>query len=188
MLGKKGFSIIEIMIVITITGILVATVMVNSGRNPDRDVRLEKDRLTTFVRDVENMSLSTERPSKDSAPGCYDADDKFTCSLCGFGIKKDASGYIQSYFVIKASVNDDCQTLVGGDGVDYAEKIFIPRNGVTISSGIETSDRIFFLSPNARIYDGGDPMTEDKTITLSKTDGLITADMDVTITPGGVVK
>lgn len=178
----------ELMIVIAITGILVATAMVNSGRNPDRDVRLEKDRLTTFIRDVQNKALSAERPSKNGAPGCYDAGNNYICSLCGYGIKKDDEGNIQVYYVVKTNLDDRCSDLTGEDGNDYENEIFIPKNGVSISDGISTSDRIFFLAPNGSIFDGGSPLDGDKVITLSKTDDSTTASVDVTITPGGVVK
>jgi prepilin-type N-terminal cleavage/methylation domain-containing protein len=184
---QKGFSLMELMIVIAITGILVATVLVNSGRNPDRDVRLEKDRLMTFLRDVQNMSLSAEQPSETGASDCYNVSGEYICSLCGYGIKKDDSGNIQAYYVKKAAVDDVCSALAGDTGEDYTVAIFRPKNDVTIS-GLETSDKIFFLIPNGSVYDGGSPMSEDKVITLSKTDISSTADVDVTITPGGVVK
>jgi prepilin-type N-terminal cleavage/methylation domain-containing protein len=188
--SQKGFTLIEIMTVIAIMGILIAVAVVNSGRNPDRDVRLEKDRLVTFLRDVQNMSLSAEQVSETGASACYDTSyspHKYLCNICGYGVREDNDGNIQAYYVKRTDPNADCSLLAGESGQDYAGKIFLPRNDVTIS-GLGTSDRIFFLIPNGDIYENGSQASSDITINISKTDASTTADVDVTIAPGGIIR
>jgi prepilin-type N-terminal cleavage/methylation domain-containing protein len=188
MLRRKGFTLIEILVVIAITGVLVTIVMVNSGRNPDRDVRAEKDRLVTFFRDVQNKSLSAEQlPDTSDFSSCYDATEtphRFVCNICGYGIKMSDEGNLQAYYVKKADVNDSCSALLSSDGVDYEGNSFYPNKDVTVSFP-DPADKILFLIPRGDIYYNGERlMGEEITVNLSKSDVTV----PVTITPGGIIK
>ncbi|TSA45768.1 type II secretion system protein [bacterium] len=172
---RKGFTLIELMVVIAIIGILAATVLVNFGRNPDRDVRLEADRLVTFIRSVQNKALSAEKVPGSSG------------KVCGFGVHLSGSA-LQVYYVQTSGLSAqdvDCASLAGADGSDYAGNTFYPGNGVTVSLPNST-DKIFFLIPNGNIYYNGSSSSSDININLTKT-GL-SSPISVTITPGGIIK
>jgi prepilin-type N-terminal cleavage/methylation domain-containing protein len=173
--SRKGFTLIELMVVIAIIGIMAGIAVVNFGRNSDRDVRLEKDRLVTFLRDVQNKALSGEQ-----VPGS-------TGKVCGFGIHQIGNA-IQAYYVEVGGLSPQdtiCASHVGDAGTDYPGNIFYPGNGVTIS-GMAAGDNIFFLIPHGDIYYNNGSLPQN--IYLSKTVGSSTATVPVTITPGGIIK
>ncbi len=175
------------MVVMAIISILAATVIVNFGRNPDRDVRLEKDKLVTFLRSVQNMALSGEQMPKADVSGCYDASDKYICNVCGYGVEMAANN-IQVYFLKKALIDDSCTNIASLTKSNYTNKIFYPGNGVTVSLH-DAADKIFFLIPNGNIYYNGSLYNgsvpwDEINITLLKTPATV----PVTITPGGIIK
>jgi prepilin-type N-terminal cleavage/methylation domain-containing protein len=148
MRNKKGFTLIELLVVIGIIGILSAIVFVNSGRNPDRDVRQEAERLKTFFRSVQNKTLSADRVSG------------LTGKLCGYGVRRINNAQLQVYYVQTTSLNssDDCSSYsyVNNAGTDLSsEETFNFRDGVAISSGFGDSDKLFFLIPRGETYLNG---------------------------------
>jgi prepilin-type N-terminal cleavage/methylation domain-containing protein len=182
--NKKGFTLIEILVTIAIAGILAGTIMTNFGRNPDQDVRLERDRLVTFLRNVQNKALSAEQPSQAGASGCYTG-STYTCNICGYGVKLDASGNIQAYYATRANQDATCDP--SSSGTKYENEIFYPRNGVTLG-GIVSGEKVFFLAPQGKIYhynNSGVLVTSDAQINLSKTGGPT---IPVTIKSGGIIE
>ena len=178
---RSGFTLIELLVAMAIIGILAGTAIVNFGKNEDRDVRMEKDRLTSFLREVQNKALTAEKVSGASG------------KVCGFGVHYD-SGNVQVYYANTSgstSLDDSCSAT--SNVYDETKKLekFIPGNGVSIT---EFTDDIFFMVPTGDIYKagsiakppvGGTKLSADYPISLTKgTSGAASA----TITSGGIIK
>lgn len=136
---KSGFTLIELLVVIAIMGILASIVIVNTGRNPDRDARLEADRFSAFLRDVQNKALSGE-------------DVGASGKVCGFGIYRNPSGSEVSAYYISASQDAECRGVSKNHPAACAANCKMSTHylgsGVTVASFLD----IFFLSPNGEVY------------------------------------
>ena len=134
-----GFTLIELLVVMAIIGILAATAIVNFGKNEDRDVRAEKDRLTSFLREVQNKALAGDKVSGVSG------------KVCGFGVHYDAtSKNLQAYYTNTSgltAMDDACPAMT----YDLSNKLeeFIPRNGVGIT---DPGEDIFFSAPTGEVF------------------------------------
>ena len=140
--NKKGFTLIELMVVMAIIGILAATAIVNFGKNEDRDVRQEKDRLTSFLREVQNKALAGEKVSGVSG------------KVCGFGVQLASPSTFQTFYVAAPNLDTVCQTYInsGGWTANNYDSEFSLNNNVTVSGVITTSNKIFFLEPVGTVY------------------------------------
>lgn len=169
---RRGFTLIELIIVIAIVGILTAMVLVNIGKNDDRDVRLEAERLVTFLREVQNMAFTVEQVVSSE-------------KMCGVGIHLVESTenpiYLQPFYVYaksggdinnKLDVNCRDDSLVARtydnqiDGSEapnssvgnFGDKFYF-RNNVEFDVASSQSD-IFFLIPHGEVYYGGKAINE----------------------------
>jgi prepilin-type N-terminal cleavage/methylation domain-containing protein len=158
-----GFTLIELLVTMAIIGILAATAMVNFGKNDDRDARQEKERLTSFLREVQNKALVGEKISTASG------------KICGFGVYYD-SGNLQTFYASEPDVDAPCSPAASN--TDLTGEQFVPRNGVSIA---EFSEEIFFEVPTGNVYIGGSRPTDVFTISMSSS-------VSVTIAPGGAIK
>jgi prepilin-type N-terminal cleavage/methylation domain-containing protein len=148
MLGKKGFTLIELLVVMAIIGILVATAIVNFGKNEDRDVRQEKDRLTSFLREVQNKALTGDKAGISGS-------DK----ICGFGFRKIGNN-IESFYVSTNDVNGDCNAS-WKTYTKTSYDTFSPSNGNVYS----LTGNVFFMSPSGGVVCDGCVFPVDTTIT-----------------------
>lgn len=158
---KSGFTLIEMIVVMAIISMLVGITLINHGQNHDRDIRLERDRLTSFIRDVQNKAIAGE-------------DVTGAVKVCGFGIHYNAStGSIESYD-ITVDTNVSCTGQPKGFDVAQAQSAFTPRNGVIIKAnsfytiGSDVQD-FFFATPMGEAYTayaGGEARLSGSDITL----------------------
>ena len=168
MLGKKGFTLIELLVVMAIIAVLTATALVNFGKNEDQDVRLERERLSTFVRDVQNRALTGEREG-------ISPDGR----LCGFGVHWYSSTQIGIYYILVTGAgwqDADCAAVSHrfSNSPQFAD-VTIRENynlkpGMTVSSFNDID--VFFMTPSGITYLAG-PLSEtmlgnDFLISISK--------------------
>lgn len=154
--SARGFNLIELLVATAIVGILAATAVVNIAKNNDRDVRAEKDRLTTFLREVQNKSLAIDK-SNVSGSG----------KICGFGISQQGDSTIQSYYVMAPNYDAVCSddSIVKTYDSSRKSDIFYLKNDVKIEG---TFPDIFFLSPNGYVYSNGSALVGTVYISLKK--------------------
>ena len=165
-----GFTLIELLVTMAIVGILAATAIVNFGKNEDRDVRAGKERLTTFLREVQNKALAGDVPSNSLVSACYIGSNFICNKICGYGIRvaNASSTSLQAYFAYdNTDINSNCTDKTKWQKKDL--EVFYIQNEVTASS----PNDILFHVPNGEVYRDDNPLTSGFiTITLKK--GAIT--------------
>ncbi|MFA6193656.1 MAG: type II secretion system protein [Parcubacteria group bacterium] len=144
----KGFTLIELLVTMAVVGILAATAIVNFGKNEDRDVRQEKDRLTSFLREVQNKALAGERQNIS-----------ISNKVCGFGFRKTGSN-VESFYVSTTDLNGDC-AVSWGTYTKTAYETFSPSNGTAVTF----SGNVFFISPSGAVVCDGCVLPTSLTIT-----------------------
>ncbi len=135
--------------------------IVNFGQNNDRDVRQEKDRLTTFLREVQNNALAGERASI-SVSG----------KVCGFGFRKIGNN-IESFYVSTDDLDADCANWKEGSIFTRTSyETLYPQKGVSFT----LTGSVFFLSPNAVVDCEGCTLPVSVTITKGSLSASATVD------------
>jgi prepilin-type N-terminal cleavage/methylation domain-containing protein len=162
--SRKGFTLIELLVVMAIIAVLTATALVNFGKNEDQDVRLERERLSTFVRDVQNRALTGEREG-------ISPDGR----LCGFGIHYDDTwsdqNRIQVYYILVTGdgwQDADCAITSNQFSDRAGQEDYYLKNKTAVSPFVG----IFFTAPSGTAYlagsNGGTMLGDDFLISISK--------------------
>jgi prepilin-type N-terminal cleavage/methylation domain-containing protein len=163
----RGFTLIEILVVIAIVGILASMALVNTGKNPDRDLRQEAERLTTFLRDVQNRALAVEKTTLGSGQ-----------KNCGFGVHKNSDSELWVYYV-ETDIDNNCSSVSknypGGTGDPYKIDTFVLKNNVTANN---FSD-LFFLSPYGEVYYGNSPVSTSNPAKITLGKESLTVDVNI---------
>ncbi|HBB36651.1 MAG: General secretion pathway protein H [Candidatus Moranbacteria bacterium GW2011_GWC1_45_18] len=159
---KKGFTLIELLVVMAIVSILTAVVLVNLGKNDDQDVRTEKDRLVTFLREMQNKALAVDK--NDVSLG---ADEK----LCGFGVSGGVgdADFLDTYYIktttaATSGLDQDCAGLASADSPRtlYSSRFYLNKD-----VKLDLAGNIFFLVPGADVYYAGSRSSGDFPVTIN---------------------
>lgn len=124
-LNDKGFTIVELIVIIGIVGFLSATVITGSHKGSDqRNVILEAKRLTQDIRKVQNMTLSSV--SRD----------------CGIPPNPPNIKVVSSGIILDTSLNDRYSLAV-----DCNENKIYDAGDILLSTTFLSGTRITLLSP-----------------------------------------
>jgi prepilin-type N-terminal cleavage/methylation domain-containing protein len=190
MKNKNGFTLIELLVVIAILGILSSIAVLNTGKNPDRDVKLERDRFITFLREVQNRTITTE---KVSSP---------TGKICGYGVNFINASSARLFYVVTATgggkdkLDVDCSANAVKKYTSnvYSSSVLVSSSenfnlayGVTFQGAVPKD--IFFQIPHGTaFYDGNVLPSAGQTLTLTKTVGSVTSTANVVMQSSGLIQ
>lgn len=161
---------IELLVAVAIAAILAATVIVSVGRNADRDVRLERDRFTSFLQDVKNKSLTG---AKVATAG----------KNCGFGVYRKSATEAGVYYV-QTDLDTECSGVANnkGSNPDYNGETFILGHNAQFGD----FNDIFFLIPSGKFY-YGNQTDRNADITIQSSDSS-TSVSPVTVNSAGMIQ
>lgn len=153
---KKGFSLLELMIVIAIISIMtvVALVYISKSNRSGREVEFAAREVAVAIREAQNNALGGKQPDAGTV-------------ACGHGFYFDSSN-LASYKIFYNPKGTDCDTAVknhvNGTSVDYIT--YSLENGVQLSAS--GAGDIYFTSPHGIIYRNGSPLLITTFITVTK--------------------
>ncbi len=165
---KKGFTFIEIMIVVTIIGIMTSVVLVYvSGDKSSRAVEVAARQVAAAIREAQNNALSGKQIDTVNI-------------ACGHGFYFDSGvnnnkyKLFYNYDTVSLPGSQDCSnpvtpvsTTYDANSADYTT--YSLNNKVEFSSG--TSEIIYFTMPHGDVYENGSSLTPSAKILLVSPDG-----------------
>lgn len=181
---NSGFTIIEVLVVVSIMGVLLSVVIANFGRNREQNVTYAKNNLVSTLHKIQSFSLS----SRDISPGC---------PANSYQVVFNTVASNQTY-TVAGTGNSTCSTPVTQETVRLPGGVYISNISVTRADNTVTlapSSTVYFTVPYgkvAMIYSGGQDSTPTKeyndimTITLSTANGSLSANVYINGITGNV--
>lgn len=182
---NNGFTIIEVLVVVSIMGILLSVVIANFGGSREKNnVTYAKNNLVSTLHKIQSFSLS----SRDISPGCPANSYQVV-----FNTTTDNLTY-----KVEGTGNSTCSTPVTQEIVRLPAGVHISNISVTRADNTVTlapSSTVYFMVPYgkvAMIYSGGQASTPTKeyndimTITLSTASGSLSTNVYINGITGNI--
>jgi prepilin-type N-terminal cleavage/methylation domain-containing protein len=188
--GNEGFTLIELMICISIIGILAATTITSSSKvRNERAVGLVADQLISDIRNVQNLALagglapftSADNSGIDSKPPC------------AFGIKFEPPTKYKIVYIMQNDTQNTSQKACGNklDDIITTNITDLPKgqtdiqsidNGLSFSIANPEASLILFILPGGNKFDWNNinPNINDTKITIVGQNGINPKTINIT--------
>lgn len=141
MVRRGGFTLIEMMVVITILGIVMTMLVLTFKNNSTRDLEITSQQVKTALEEAMSLSLGPNQSDIPALPN----------QLNGYGVHFERTGSTDWTYLIYADKvgNEDYQ---GGDkiikpAIDFKKNIEVSKiqNSIQFAAGTSTSPSSFFV-------------------------------------------